>query len=163
MRASSLPPGALAALAAVAVLALTACEGPKKSDTTMEVIQVESFTDEKSVTTLGLELKYAECPGDARRIVRADKAFAACASGIKAGDKLKAELLSTWQSDKGSYRTEIKKLGACALKQDAKDEANYEMVQICSDIVTTGAVVGVHCDRTRSKELIDKCPWLRRR
>ena len=27
----------------------------------------------------------------------------------------------------------------------------------------TGAVVGIHCDRTRSKELIDKCPWLKRK
>ena len=37
------------------------------------------------------------------------------------------------------------------------------MVNTCVDVVTTGAVVGVRCDRTRSKELVDKCPWLRRK
>lgn len=55
------------------------------------------------------------------------------------------------------------KLGECALKTDRKEEVNSEMVHLCTDIVTTGSVVGVHCDRSRPKEQIDKCPWLRRR
>jgi hypothetical protein len=145
-------------------LTLTACESQKKFSTTMEVMQVEVFKDDKGQTSkLGLELRYAECPGDARRVIQADRTFAECSSTIKAGDKLKTELVSTWQSDKGSYRSEIVKLGDCALKQDKNDSANYEMVQTCSDIVTTGTVVGVRCDRTRSKDLVDKCPWLRRK
>lgn len=150
--------------AALLACALAGCESPKKFTTTMEVIQVEPFKDDKGETTkLGLELRYADCPGDARRVLRADKAFAACAGPIKAGDKLKSELVSTWQPDRGLYKSDVVKLGDCPMKQDPKDEANYEMVNTCVDVVTTGAVVGVRCDRTRSKELVDKCPWLRRK
>ncbi|HVH40764.1 MAG TPA: hypothetical protein VM925_00420 [Labilithrix sp.] len=148
----------------VVFLSIAGCEKPKHFTTTMEVLQIEPFKDEKgATTTVGLELRYAECPGDARRILRADKKFASCAGPLKSGDKIKAELVSTWQSDKGSYRSDVVKLGECTLKQDPKDEANYEMVNTCSDVVTTGAVVGIRCDRTRSKELVDKCPWLKRK
>jgi hypothetical protein len=140
------------------------CEGPKRFPTTLEIVQIEPFKDEKGATTkIALELRYADCPGDHRRVVRADKSFAACGAAMKRGDKLPSELLSTWNSDKGVYRSEIVRLGDCVLKQDPKDDANYEMVQTCSDIVATGDVIGVRCDRTRSKELVDKCPWLRRR
>lgn len=143
---------------------LTACESPKKFTTTMEVVQFEPFKDEKNATTtVALELRYADCPGDARRILRADKKFAECAGPLKAGDKLKTDLVSTWQSEKGSYRSDVVKIGDCPLKQDPKDEANYEMVNTCTDVVTTGTVVGTRCDRTRSKELVAKCPWLKRK
>jgi hypothetical protein len=160
-RSSGLVP--LAGLALLTLLAC-ACESPKTFATTMEVLQVERFKDDSGqVVKLGLELRYAECPGDARRVINADKTFATCSGGLKVGDKLKTELLSTWQSDKGSYRSDIVKLGDCAMKQDPKDEANYEVVNTCTDVVASGAVVGVRCDRTRSKELVDKCPWLRRK
>lgn len=145
-------------------VSVSACEKPKHFTTTVEVLQFEPFKDEKgAVSTVGLELRYAECPGDARRILRGDKKYAACAGGLKAGDKIKAEFVSTWQSDKGSYRSDVVKLGECAFKQDPKEDANYEMVNTCNDVTTTGAVVGIHCDRTRSKELTDKCPWLKRK
>ena len=151
-------------LGVIVATAIAGCESPKRFTTTMEVLQIEPFKDDKGGTTkLGLELRYADCPGDARRILRADKAFATCAGRIEPGDRLKADLVSTWQSDKGVYRSDVVKLGDCALKQDPNEEANYEMVNTCVDIVTTGAVVGVRCDRTRSKELVDKCPWLRRK
>lgn len=145
------------------VLGILGCESAKHFTTTMEVLEIERFKDPRGIVTLGLELRYAECPGDARRIVRADSGFASCASALKPGEKVKAELYSTWQSDRGSYRSDILRLGDCAMKLDPKDESNYEMVQTCSDIVATGAIVGVHCDRTRSKAMVDKCPWLRRR
>ncbi|MFO0739529.1 MAG: hypothetical protein U0270_26760 [Labilithrix sp.] len=152
------------AQAALLLLGLSACgEGTKKFTTTMEVIQSEPFTDERGLQTYGMQLKYSECPGDARRVIRAGKEFAACGAKVKPGDKLEADITATWDSDRGVYRSEITHLGDCALKQDRKDEVNYEMVQMCSDIVATGAVVGVHCDRTRPKEQIEKCPWLKRR
>ncbi len=154
--------GSLLGLALVAALA--GCgEGTKKFTTDMEVIQNEPFTDEKGLQTFGMQLRYAECPGDARRVIRAGKEFAACGAKAKTGDKLKAEINATWDSERSVYRSEITKLGDCPLKQDRKDEVNYELVQVCSDIVATGAVVGVHCDRTRPKEQVDKCPWLKRR
>lgn len=130
----------------------------------MEVIQAEPFKNEAgAVQKMSLELRYADCPGDARRVIQADKAFAACSPNIKPGDKLKVELVSTWQSERGAYRSEVVRLGDCALKADPKDEASYEIVQTCTDVSATGTVVGVRCDRTRSKELVAKCPWLRRK
>jgi hypothetical protein len=150
--------------ATLTTLLLVACESPKRFTTTMEVLQVEPLTDGTgAVARVSLELRYADCPGDSRRVIRAPKAFLACATGMKEGDRLKAELLSTWQSDRGSYRSDILRLGDCPLAQDPKDDANYELVQTCTDIVATGAVIGVRCDRTRSPELVAKCPWLRRR
>jgi len=147
------------------VVVVAGCgESPKKFTTTMEIVQVEPFKDEKGeIAKVALEMKYAECPGDNRRVLHVDKAFAACGKNIKPGDKLKADMTSTWSSERGSYRSELTKLGDCAVKQDAKDDSNYEMVQTCTDVVSTGAVIGVRCDRTRSKELVAKCPWLRRK
>jgi poly(hydroxyalkanoate) depolymerase family esterase len=81
----------------------------------------------------------------------------------KAGDKVAVDLLASYNSEKGSYRVVVTKLGDCEVKQDPKDEANYEIVETCTDVKASGAVVGVHCDRTRSKELVAKCPWLRRK
>jgi hypothetical protein len=161
---SSAPRPLLLATVVCALAVAAGCESTKRFTTTMEVIQVEPFRDENgNVAKFGLELRYADCPGDARRVLHADKAFAACSHTIKAGDKLKTELVSSWQSDKGSYRSDIVRLGECTLKQDPKDDANYEMVQNCTDVIATGSVVGVRCDRTRSKDLVEKCPWLRRK
>jgi hypothetical protein len=148
----------------VGSLCLAGCDKPRHFTTTMEIVKAEPFKDDKGATSvIGLELRYAECPGDARRILRGDKKFAACAGALKSGDKLKAEFVSTWQPEKGTYRSDVVKLGDCDFKQDPKEEANYEMVNTCTDVVTTGAVVGTHCDRTRSKELVEKCPWLKRK
>jgi hypothetical protein len=45
---------------------------------------------------------------------------------------------------------------------DAKEAANYEISSVCTEVQTTGAVVGVRCDRSRPKALLEKCPFLRR-
>jgi hypothetical protein len=156
---------AMVTMAPAMAMAMAGCDSKTRFTTTMEVIQAEPFTDASGkVETVSLELRYADCPGNARRILRADRAFAGCAAGkLAAGAKLKADLVSTWQSDRGAYRSDVVRLGDCPLEQDPKDEANYEMVQTCTDVVATGAVVGVRCDRTRSAALVGKCPWLRRR
>jgi hypothetical protein len=62
---------------------------------------------------------------------------------------------------KGEYKNRVVKLGECNRKIDPNDEASYEVVQDCEDMVVNGVVVGVHCDRTRNKELINKCPWFK--
>jgi hypothetical protein len=142
----------------LAAIATLGCDGKRQDKTTVEVLQVERLSDSQ----LDLELRYAACPGDARRVVRLDKTFTACAGDIQKGDKLETEIVSKWSSDRGAYRSEIVRLGKCPVKLDPKEEANYEMVQVCSDVIATGAVVGVRCDRSRPKDLIAKCPWLRR-
>ena len=140
-----------------------ACEKPQNYDTNVEVIHIQRFGDGKAPGMVDLELKFSDCGGDARRLVRLDKTFAACAPNIKDGDKLPATLTMSWNGEKRSYRSDIIKLANCAAKIDPMDEANYELVQVCTDMQATGSVVGVHCDRTRPKELIAKCPFLRRK
>ncbi|MDB4994782.1 MAG: hypothetical protein JWM74_2214 [Myxococcaceae bacterium] len=140
------------------------CSAPTPYRANVEVIQVQTFgKDPKVPAGMDVEMRYVDCPGDSRRILRGDKAFTACASKLKAGDKVPVDLLASYNSEKGSYRVVVTKLGDCAVKQDPKDEANYEIVETCTDVKASGEVVGVHCDRTRSKELVAKCPWLRRK
>jgi hypothetical protein len=150
---------------ALFALATTGCkEKPKHYTTTVEVRQVQRYGNVAAgrTGTTDLELNFPDCPGTARKFVRANKAFSECAPNIKAGDKLEAELILSYSSERESYRNELVRLGTCAVKVDSKDEANYETVQTCTDLEMTGSVVGVRCDRSRSKELIEKCPWFRR-
>jgi hypothetical protein len=95
--------------------------------------------------------------------MRGDKAFAACATKLEKGDKLKAEVTLAYNSERGSYQSDLVKLGDCEVKLDRKDEANYEIFQDCQDLKASGSTVGVHCNRRREGELLQKCPWLRRR
>jgi hypothetical protein len=147
-------------LRAAMVTAVLGCHGKAREyTTTVELLQVQRFA---TASVMDIELKYAECPGDARAVLRADKAFGQCIGPVKAGDKLPATVKHAWSAERASYRGEITKIGACELKIDPKEEANYEMVQVCSDLEATGVVVGVHCERSRPAALIKKCPWLQR-
>jgi len=151
----------LAPLLLLGLLAMGACNKPKSYSTMMEVLQARRFG--QGTGMVDLELKYVDCPGDARRVMRGDKAFGACAPSIKAGDKLRAELVLKYSSEKGTYRADLVRLGDCPVSLDAKDEANYELYQDCQELKRSGSVVGIHCTRQRSPELLAKCPWLRRK
>ena len=147
-----------------AVVALAGCEKPVSYTTTVEVLQVQRFGQDKSQPgMMDLDLKFVECPGEARKIIRGDKAFGQCGAKFKKGDKIKAEVVLSYSSDRGNYRSEIVRLDDCQVKLDPKEQANYEIVQDCKDLMASGAVVGVHCDRTRNAELVAKCPWFKRR
>lgn len=131
--------------------------------TTVEVGEVQHYGQAaKGGSITDLELKFVDCPGDARKYIRADKAFGQCNPNIKEGERLKAEVVAKYNSESNSYKSEVVRLGDCPMKFDPTDEANYEIVQTCTDLEASGAVVGVHCDRSRSKELVAKCPWFRR-
>ena len=151
----------LAPLLLLGLLGASGCNKPKSYTTMMEVVQARRFGQGSGM--LDVELKYVDCPGDARRVMRGDKAFAACATNLKAGDKLRAEVVLKYSPDKGSYRSDLVRLGDCPVTLDTKDEANYELYQDCQDLVHSGAVVGVHCNRQRDANLLAKCPWLRRK
>ena len=140
------------------VLGLAGCNKTEKFTTNVELVDIERFGEAQ----VNFELRYADCPGDNRRILRGDKDLAACTKDLKEGSKIPLEIVSKYQSDKGGYRADVVKLGACPVKMDGKDEANYEMTQVCTELKSTGAVVGVHCEKSRSKELLAKCPFLRR-
>lgn len=150
------------ALSSIA-LAEVACNKESRSfETTIEVVQVQRFGQADKASLMDLEFGYADCPGAARRVVRADKAFSQCIGDIKAGDRVSASLRHAWNAERAAYRNEVVKIGNCALEIDPKEEANYETVQSCSDFVATGVAVGVHCDRSRPEKLVAQCPWLRR-
>jgi hypothetical protein len=146
----------------LATLATMGCEKPKTYATTVELIDIEHFGDAPGKPDqVNFVMRYADCPGDNRRVLRGDKQLAECTKSLKEGDKVEVQILTKWASDRGFYRTEVTKLASCEVKQDPKEEANYEMSSVCSDVKTTGVVVGVHCDRSRPKELVAKCPFLR--
>ena len=145
-------------------MASTACEKPQNFTTTVEVAHVQRFgSDPKAPSLIDLELLFPDCGADVQRLIRLDKKFAECVGPIKAGDKLTAQIALSWNREKGSYRSDFTKIGACEAKADQTDEANYELVQVCKDLVATGATVGTHCDRSRPKALLEKCPFLRRK
>lgn len=141
-------------------LGAVACHSPLETTAKAEVVQVQRFGDGK--TLMDLEIRF-ECPGDARRIMRLDKETNACLGPIKAGDKLDVGVVSAWSSEKSAYRTNVTQIGNCPVRLDPKEEANYEMVQVCKELKASGVTVGVTCDRTRPPELLAACPYLRRK
>lgn len=153
----------VSSFAALALFALSGCEKPTHHKAKVEVQQVQLFGNPKAPTLMDLHLKYVDCPGEAMKIVRGNKDFTACGAKFKKGDKLEADVLFSYNPAKGSYKADIVKLGDCELKVDPNDVANYESFQDCKDLMASGAAVGVHCDRIRSKAVTDKCPWLKRK
>ena len=108
-----------------------------------------------------VEVSYVECPGEQRRMLRGDADFAACFyKKYKVGDKVPAKLMWGPKGD-GNYQHKIVGLSDCPKTIDPNDEAAYEVIQDCEPLIVNGVDVGVHCDRTRSKELLKKCPWFR--
>jgi hypothetical protein len=153
----------LAIVAALACGALVGCKGkPQRFSTTVEVMQVRTFGGGGGPKLTDLELKYTTCPANARQIMRVGKEFSECGTKLKVGDKLKAEVVLSWNAERGLYRNELVHLGDCPVKLDPKDEANYQMVEACSESKASGVVVGVRCERGRSEALLAACPWLRR-
>lgn len=139
------------------------CEkAPRQFSTTVEVVQLRSFGGAGGPKTTDLELRFDQCPGEARQIMRVSKEFGPCTEKLKSGEKVPAEVLLTYNSERGTYRSEITALAGCKIKVDSKDEANYQTYENCSDVKASSMVVGVRCERTRSDELLKACPWLRR-
>ncbi|MBS2015562.1 MAG: hypothetical protein JST00_21930 [Deltaproteobacteria bacterium] len=152
---------AVAAVAAVAFSA--ACSKPQTFTSTVEITQTQVFGTGDAPTVMDVHMVFTECPGIQVKVVRGDKKFASCAKKLKKGDKVPVEILLQYKSDRGEYRNEVVKVDGCERTPDPKDDASYETVQTCSDVVINGAVTGVHCDRTRSDALVAKCPWFKRK
>jgi hypothetical protein len=158
-------------LAAVCVLGLgalamlPACHGkPQRFDTKVELLSTRTMGggQGKPASLIEMEMRFVDCPGDVHRVMRGDKALAACAGGMKAGEKVTATIEMSYDGERENYRDEVVKIGACDVKLDPKEDANYETVQVCKDLMATGVAVGVHCDKKREGELLAKCPWLKR-
>ena len=156
--AAMFPRVVVGAFFGVCLTGVVGCSKTEKFTTTVELVDIERFGQSQ----VNFEMRYADCPGDNRRVLRGDKELAACTKDLKEGSKVPLEIVSKYQGDKGGYRSEVVKLAGCPVKMDGKDEANYEMSSVCTEVKTTGAVVGVRCDRSRPKALVDKCPFFRR-
>jgi hypothetical protein len=144
---------------------ISACSSkPQKFTSMVEIVQTQGFgSDPKAPTVYDLEVIFTDCPGVQRKLLRGDKAFAACAMKLNKGDKVPVEIVLTYRADRSEYRDEIVKVGDCPRVVDPKDDASYGVIQECKDVVINGAVTGVHCDRTRGAALVAKCPWFKRK
>jgi hypothetical protein len=148
------------------LVAASGCHGkPKRFDTNVEIVATRTMGTQGGKTApslIEMEMRFVDCPGEVRRVMRGDKALAACAGGMKVGEKVSATVELAYDAERENYRDELVKLGPCDVKLDPKEDANYESAQVCKDLMATGVVVGVHCDKKREGELIAKCPWLKR-
>ncbi|HEY0463261.1 MAG TPA: hypothetical protein VGC79_03585 [Polyangiaceae bacterium] len=139
--------------------------GAQRYETKVEILSSRIMGGQhgKSAPSLiEFEMRFFDCPGEVRRVVRGDKALAECAGGLKVGEKVPAAIDFSYDRERENYRGDLVKLGPCDVKLDPKEDANYETVQVCRDLKASGVVVGVHCDKKREGELVEKCPWLRR-
>jgi hypothetical protein len=150
----------------VAAVATSACgQKPRTFDTKVEILRVRPISrDPKTneVLTVDVEVSFLDCPGEQRKMSRGDKAFAACIMKHQPKEQVAAKL---WYGkvDDDHFGNQIVKLAECDRKPDPRDEASYEVIQDCEDIIVNGVNVGVHCDRKPSKELLAKCPWFKKR
>ena len=138
---------------------------PKSHKTNVEILRIRPIAvDEhhaETVLTVDVEVSYHECPGEQRSFVRGDKEFASCIMKHSVGEKVPAKIWWGPNTERTQYVSKIMGLADCDRTPDPKDEASYEIVQDCEDMVVNGVVVGVHCDRRRNKELLATCPWFR--
>jgi hypothetical protein len=154
-----------AALSVGVLVALPACDKPQHFKTNVEILKIRRMGQDANKTggVTEIELKFADCPGETRKVLRIDKSFAACGAKLEQGHKVPADVVLSYSRERGTYRNDVVRIDDCEVKIDPKDEANYELVQECRDLKATGVDVGVHCERTRSPEMLAKCPFLRRR
>jgi len=154
------------ALGALLVVLVSGCHAKaQRYDTKVEILSTRTMGGQQGKTPPSLiefEMRFVDCPGEVKRVVRGDKALAECAGALKVGEKVPASIDFKYDRDRENYRGDLVKLGTCDVKLDPKEDANYETVQVCRDLKASGVVVGVHCDKKREGELVEKCPWLRR-
>lgn len=152
------------ALFSVALLVtLAACEKSKRYTTTVEILKIRRFGNNPKGSVTEMELRYSDCPGEAHKVIRADRSFSACGTKLEKGKKVRAEVLHKYRPDRGSWRNDVVSIEGCEVKVDPNDAANYQHVQHCRPVVATGVEVGVHCDRSRTPEMLAKCPFLKNR
>ena len=152
------------ALASVLVLTSAACNGRKQYTTEVDLLRVTPIRrdDTGRVLTTDVEMSFAKCPGDQRKTIRGDAAFSACVSKMKVGDKVPVTLDHGSEQD-GIAHFRVLRVGDCERKIDPNDEASFEIVQVCTKLEVNSVVVGFHCERKPSAELLAACPWFRTR
>ncbi|MCB1141324.1 MAG: hypothetical protein H7A24_14360 [Leptospiraceae bacterium] len=147
------------------VLLFSGCKkGPivYQAEVTLNRMEIVRSDEKKNPLLIDVELLYSTCPGTQIEILRSGRQLAECLlSKRKKGDKVQAEIIWKWNS-LGYYNWEVVKIDDCERMIDPNDEATYNMIEECEDMVIYGAVVGFKCDRIPNDKLIDKCPWFKR-
>lgn len=142
-------------------LGFSACHDDTRTfTTTVEIVHVRRFGQAPPMTDL--EVRFTACPGNARKVMRAPREFSGCGSTLAVGQEVEAVVELKYDAERRRHRDTIVRLGGCPLALDDEDAANYQSVENCTELVHSGMVVGVHCDRRRSPELLATCPWFRR-
>jgi hypothetical protein len=148
-------------LAGVALALLAGCgRESRRFETTVQIVRTETVKD-RTGTVIDVELEYADCDGDQHEVFQADAAFATCIGRYKTGEKVTSTIHFQQMPD-GHFDSEVERVGECKRERDSQDERSYEIVHQCHDLKVNGVVIGFHCDRRPSKELLAKCPWFRR-
>jgi hypothetical protein len=111
--------------------------------------------------TLDVQMSYDDCPGTQIEVIRGGADFAACFAKHTVGQRVPAKIHWYFHQD-GTYHWEVHALGGCARPPDPNDEASFEDVRECADLVVNGVAVGFRCNELPQKHLLDKCPWFRR-
>ena len=155
-------------LTLVPVVVLFACgchSGNKSYQSRVEMTRFDVVHRDDAGTPLtgDIELEWTDCPGEQREITRGNQAFVECMAKYKPGDQLPVQVDWGWDAPSEQYDWDITKVGDCTRPPEAHDEASFDMVQECETLKEQGVPVGFHCSRVPKHELLEKCPWFRRR
>lgn len=142
----------------------SACHRTTQHEANVEVTRSHSTRKDEAgkPLTVDFEFSYVECPGSQIEVIRGDAKFAECTSKYKVGDRVKVAIEHKW-GDEGVYKWTVTKVGDCVRVPDPDDEASFAMVRECNDWQVNGTRVGFQCKYAPEKNLIDKCPWFRKR
>lgn len=147
-----------------ALFALTGCARKTRwFDTTVEISRMDVVQRDakgKSLTK-DVEFTYSDCPGVQVEVIRGGAEFADCMDRYKIGEKVPVKIEYHWDKA-GQWDWDIHSMGVCKRPPEYGDEASFDTVQECEDIVSNGAKVGFHCNRLPQKHLLQKCPWFGR-
>ena len=140
-------------------------ESDKNYTANAEIVRIEKvrFDEYGDPLVIDVELSYFQCPGTQLEIIRGGREFAKCImQSHKVGDRLRVGVHWGWDSF-GYYKWKVQKVDDCVREIDPLDEVSYDLVEECEDYRVYGAKVGFACKRIPTKELIEKCPWFRKK
>jgi hypothetical protein len=167
----------LLAWAATAALLATSCKssaprppGPRvvtegeRYESVVQIVNrtiVEVDRKTKTPTQVDVELEWDPCPGQQYQMVRGGAEFAKCTEKFKPGDYVGVIALHFWDP-RGYYRYDVEKLGDCKRPVEDRTPGSYEKGQECHDIHHYGRKAGFSCSRLPKRQLIARCPWMKR-
>lgn len=154
------------AAALLALVALAGCARSRRYHSRVEVVRVDARRMERTSgrpRVLDVELRYVDCPGKQTEVIRGGQDFARCFfERNPVGARVAVEVDHHPTRD-GEWEWDVVSVGGCARPPDHEDEASFETVQECRDVMAYGQRIGFRCERIPQRELLVRCPWFRRR